>query len=233
MKKIYIKGLEVVQKEELETEYLSRTNAEIYVPINEYNPATKKYVDDTVAGIDIPEIDLSDYKPAYYWDGSTGEEAVALFQKILDEYFETGNIPEAYGFDQGYKHSLIRIQYLDVNKYAVNNFFVFEVVRVDTQLQLPMFHEFWIGFAHEVNSKIITNIEFSRKTQHTVLGNYNQTTSNQGNTYPSYYALPIDNTKAFTPTSDYNPATKKYVDDIINEIADALAEINNGGESGE
>lgn len=48
MKKIYIKGLEVVQKEELETEYLSRTNTEIYVPINEYNPATKKYVDDII-----------------------------------------------------------------------------------------------------------------------------------------------------------------------------------------
>lgn len=48
MKKIYIKGLEVVQKEELETEYLSRTNTEVYVPINEYNPATKKYVDDII-----------------------------------------------------------------------------------------------------------------------------------------------------------------------------------------
>jgi hypothetical protein len=52
VKKIYIKGLEVVQKEELENEYLSRTNTEVYVPINEYNPATKKYVDDKAADVD-------------------------------------------------------------------------------------------------------------------------------------------------------------------------------------
>lgn len=51
MKKIYIKGLEVVQKEELETEYLSRTNVEEYTPINDYNPATKKYVDDIIQEI--------------------------------------------------------------------------------------------------------------------------------------------------------------------------------------
>ena len=31
----------------------------------------------------------------------------------------------------------------------------------------------------------------------------------------SYGALPINNTKAFTPTADYHPATKKYVDMAI------------------
>lgn len=32
------------------------------------------------------------------------------------------------------------------------------------------------------------------------------------------YALPKTNTTEYTPTEDYNPATKKYVDDAINDI---------------
>lgn len=38
--------------------------------------------------------------------------------------------------------------------------------------------------------------------------------------------LAKDNTTAFTPTADYHPATKKYVDDQIGYIAEILDEIN-------
>lgn len=38
--------------------------------------------------------------------------------------------------------------------------------------------------------------------------------------------LPRTNTLPFTPTNDYNPATKKYVDDLIGDIAEILDEIN-------
>lgn len=35
--------------------------------------------------------------------------------------------------------------------------------------------------------------------------------------------LSVENTKEFTPTGDYNPATKKYVDDIVGDINTILA----------
>lgn len=45
--------------------------------------------------------------------------------------------------------------------------------------------------------------------------------------------LPTDNTTSYTPTGDYNPATKKYVDDQVGSINTVLATLttpsNNGG----
>lgn len=38
--------------------------------------------------------------------------------------------------------------------------------------------------------------------------------------------LPKTNTLPFTPTDDYNPATKKYVDDLVGDISEILDEIN-------
>ena len=38
--------------------------------------------------------------------------------------------------------------------------------------------------------------------------------------------LTPDNTKSYTPTGSYNPATKKYVDDIVGDINSILDTIN-------
>jgi len=38
--------------------------------------------------------------------------------------------------------------------------------------------------------------------------------------------LPKTNTLPFTPTEDYNPATKKYVDDFMGDIEKILEAIN-------
>lgn len=38
--------------------------------------------------------------------------------------------------------------------------------------------------------------------------------------------LPKANTIPFTPTDDYNPATKKYVDDLVGDIPEILDAIN-------
>jgi len=41
--------------------------------------------------------------------------------------------------------------------------------------------------------------------------------------------LGLNNTTAWTPTGDYNPATKKYVDDIVGNINTTLSNIISGG----
>ena len=41
--------------------YLSIWNTKAFTPTGDYHPATKKYVDDSIANIDIPETDLSNY----------------------------------------------------------------------------------------------------------------------------------------------------------------------------
>lgn len=41
-----------------------------------------------------------------------------------------------------------------------------------------------------------------------------------------HYLLYINNEKEYTPGGDYNPATKKYVDDIVGDINSILDTIN-------
>lgn len=41
--------------------YLSKSNTTTYTPTSDYHPATKKYVDDSIANIDVPGMDLSNY----------------------------------------------------------------------------------------------------------------------------------------------------------------------------
>lgn len=40
---------------------LTKTNTTAFTPTGDYHPATKKYVDDSIANIDIPETDLTNY----------------------------------------------------------------------------------------------------------------------------------------------------------------------------
>ena len=49
---------------------LTAANKESYTPTSYYHPATKKYVDDSIAGIEIPEINLDEYATTEYVDNA-------------------------------------------------------------------------------------------------------------------------------------------------------------------
>lgn len=69
-----------------------------------------------------------------------------------------------------------------------------------------------IQLKYRLNNESATSVQyFSMHTDKNVLIKYNG--SSRLNFYPA--ALPTDNTDKYTPLSDYNPATKKYVDDKI------------------
>ena len=76
-------------KETLETLFLTKNNTTSYTPTSNYNPATKKYVDDAIANIDIPEsggsaIDFGN-TPVYLVSTASGTDATAQHY-ILDNY---------------------------------------------------------------------------------------------------------------------------------------------------
>ena len=56
--------------------------------------------------------------------------------------------------------------------------------------------------------------------------NYADTKSQEAKTYADTNFLKKDNTVAYTPTQEYHPATKDYVDTMIGNINDILDEIN-------
>ena len=67
-----------------------------------------------------------------------------------------------------------------------------------------------------VQDGVVTQIGKSRFQDLPLLLDF-QTSPERG--YPNNLALSTGNTREFIPTSDYNPATKKYVDDIVSTIS--------------
>lgn len=87
------------------TWFLNKYNTSSYTPSGNYNPATKKYVDDSVSskqdtlvsGTNIKtinntsllgsgDITVGGSLPIYYWDRTTSSDSKALFTNLIDKY---------------------------------------------------------------------------------------------------------------------------------------------------
>lgn len=94
----------------------------------------------------------------------------------------------------------------------------------------------WLFGVSVLNRFVNTGIPSIKAYQLVLSLNWNEDIANitSGTIYGSTKQfLPINNTVSYTPTADYNPATKKYVDDLVGNINTVLATLttpsNNGG----
>ena len=182
--------------------YLPKNNTAEYNPTDDYNPATKKYVDDKIAtdyetikmtsSLIGPNISTADNIKTFelnevdranimnfinkYWDGSTLSRGLALqFGTVLMVL----NVSET---------SNTRITF--VSNGVVTKDKPIYYVKLDATFTgstpgkyveyYESYHPYWKGYAK----------------------------------WASY--LHKENTLSYTPTADYHPATKKYVDDSVN-----------------
>lgn len=143
-------------------------------------------------------------EPHYVWNGSTGSEAKELFQKVYDAWKNENKILNVDYYRGNTKLKLIGIG----NPRQLSDQMLCEFISLDppvsstNSVPLQM-----VGAQVRYNTTgLVTNVALE---QH--LGDYKLVREYNG----SYGALPINNTKAFTPTNDYHPATKKYVDDAV------------------
>lgn len=143
-------------------------------------------------------------EPHYVWNGSTGSEAKELFQKVYDAWENENKILNVDYYRGNTKLKLIGIG----NPRQLSDQILCEFISLDppvsstNSVPLQM-----VGAQVRYNTTgLVTNVALE---QH--LGDYKLVREYNG----SYGALPINNTKAFTPTNDYHPATKKYVDDAV------------------
>lgn len=208
---------------------INNGNEQIFIKGREI--ASKKYVDDNkytlplasnevLGGIKVGEnleitedgtLNAKGGVNSYIWDGSTGESAKALFQKWLDEFLETGianNI--VYGTDSSYsQYGLIEWTYEHNNSGHQLRFTFGNHNYGDIREQLN-YKTLKCELDHGTN-KIIENIYLdSNYTNVLPIYRYSK---HMG--YQKYMALSTNNDSEYTPTGDYNPATKKYVDDSI------------------
>lgn len=173
---------------------LSTGNTREFTPTQDYHPATKKYVDDQI----------------YIWDGNDTEEAREVFQKIINNYFErkpirniayvsiSGTYHQYYGLASIYQHN------------ETSLYFVFQLQE-------------YRGF-----SSVKFGVAYSNMLRYNAIISINDNNEiislDGGNNYSSYILgnnnniLGMNNATEYTPTGDYNPATKKYVDDNLGDL---------------
>lgn len=136
----------------------------------------------------------------YTWDKTTGAEAIALFQTVYNAYKNENKVLNVDLYDGERRLKLISI----ANPKAILGQVYCEFVGVDIVNNSAN-----SVFMQNINA--VVNTHNGAVTDITVLENINTfrlTREYNGN----YGVLPVNNSREYVPTMEYNPATKKYVD---------------------
>ena len=175
--------------------------------------ATTKYVDDAVASSGGDTNKIYYYKMDSRYDKTdTSEETLQMFNEIAEKW------------RNGEKPLLIVQSYIGIGQYewigiasplhgtSANNYLIFKYPSVYSAQQGS--YDFWgdILITCEVNNttdNVINSVKISQKSQ------FYTVRYDMGSSHNTNRVLTIDNTSSYAPTEDYNPATKKYVDDSI------------------
>lgn len=188
------------------TNFLKKDNTTAYTPSADYNPATKKYVDDNIQ--------------VYQWDGSSSSTTASnltLWQEIYNKA----------------KTKTVMVAYIGSrNRTAVTMLgpHLFDSFAGETTIKLWWIPPHTMGGVAGVNGvSNTTQSAVSKLYRDLQTDTITTVDSIQFNDTDYVYTFlptnissqqnPID----FTPTQDMHPATKKYVDDAIsNNITSAL-----------
>ena len=154
----------------IRTDFLNLNNETIYTPTTDYNPATKKYVDDKVTVKILPvdynkncATNVADLEPHSIYMSPNDAKFLYLGYEKLDGSFS--------GF------------FLSGNPHGK---FIYTGAKDDTKIEVML-----EGICHTAYFKTDTVDPHTEKT---------------------IFYLTKNNTTEFTPSNDYEPATKKYVD---------------------
>ena len=160
--------------------YLTKNNTTEFIPSNDYEPATKKYVDDNILIEQIPILRIDEANKRIYVNCNN----MGTYKK----YFVPNKYANVYGFSFIYTNE----------------------DESETEIALiggAMTRDDFILCARNTNTLFILILGGTDK--------YTYTKSTKTLEKGLYGYLKIGNTQEYTPTTDYNPATKKYVDDKI------------------
>lgn len=155
----------------IRTDFLNLNNETIYTPTTDYNPATKKYVDDKVTVKILPvdynkncATNVADLEPHSIYMSPNDAKFLYLGYEKLDGSFSG--------------------LFLSGNPHGK---FIYTGAKDDTKIEVML-----EGICHTAYFKTDTVDPHTEKT---------------------VFYLTKNNTTEFTPSNDYEPATKKYVDD--------------------
>lgn len=204
---------------------LTKTNTTSYTPSANYHPATKKYVDDAISNIDIPE-------------PSTDAKGFYTYKMNLGNLGFAGEIDE-YGYITHIITELCKTETNDlINKILTDGINQPVVVIENTNTEADLKTMLLFGFDTNYDPEIMQNLDFTLHGVANYIGSatgslmmkYENSVMFSGTgimtdgvwdataigiAITTQQSLTTDNTWEYTPTGDYNPATKKYVDDAV------------------
>ena len=190
------------------SQVLTKTNTKSYTPTSDYNPATKKYVDDGLKSINngIPTIMTTSSFDTNITDEATLNELSNLFTEYYNNHNQSFN---------GLCFNLITtVDRITGSRLA--NFY--SLGNMNSSAGPYFITTSWskngsaIQYADISYSTVVVPVNISNNIVTVSAFNPSLTYSNE---LLSNRTLTKNNTKSFTPTANYHPATKKYVDDTI------------------
>ena len=164
----------------IRTDFLNLNNETIYTPTGDYNPATKKYVDDNILLEQLPILRIDETNKRIYVNCNN----MGTYKK----YFVPNKYANVYGFS-----------FIYTNEDSS-----------ETEIALiggAMTRDDFILCARNTDTLFILILGGTDK--------YKYTKSTKTLEKGLYGYLKIGNTQEYAPTENYNPATKKYVDDKV------------------
>ena len=222
---------------------LGMNNTTAFTPTGDYNPATKKYVDDAVAnsgggsGVDYPH--LLDYSIPINMNRQglmkDWQNGMQVLTNIASNFSDFVNKAYNYCISGGEPMNIVlSLVFNRVTEYT--NEVLPPVVRCypSTYDLTPFTEQHNIYYldseilsGYTINSNF-TNIKKKQFYVH-IEGTWENDVFTCTNPrlfvrWTTREGLPTNNTTAFTPTGDYNPATKKYVDDAITSAITTVLE---------
>lgn len=183
----------------LKTDFLNLNNESIYTPTSDYNPATKKYVDDNILLEQLPILRIDETNKRIYVNCNN----MGTYKK----YFIPNKYANVYGFS-----------FIYTNEDSSET----EIALVGGAVTRDDF----ILCSRNTDTSFILILGGTNK--------YTYTKSTKTLEKGLYGYLKIGNTQEYAPTENYNPATKKYVDDKVaslpqlsfNEAGELVVTIN-------
>jgi hypothetical protein len=170
-------------KVEQTVRYLTDKNTTEYTPTGDYNPATKKYVDDNILLEQLPILRIDETNKRIYVNCNN----MGTYKK----YFVPNKYANVYGFS-----------FIYTNEDSS-----------ETEIALiggAMTRDDFILCARNTDTLFILILGGTDK--------YTYTKSTKTLQKGLYGYLKIGNTQEYAPTENYNPATKKYVDDKVTSL---------------
>ena len=167
----------------LKTDFLNLNNESIYTPTSDYNPATKKYVDDNILLEQLPILRIDETNKRIYVNCNN----MGTYKK----YFVPNKYANVYGFS-----------FIYTNEDGSEK----EIALVGG----AMTRDDFILCARNTDTSFILILGGTNR--------YTYTKSTKTLEKGLYGYLKIGNTQEYAPTENYNPATKKYVDDKVSSL---------------